>query len=250
MDDIERRLRAAMLGATEQPPSWLMEGIRRRHRQHLRRVGVGCVAMAAAIGLAVPAAVHGLRPRTHQAIRVPAGRGASPAPSTVAAPGTMLLTCDAANWGQLPSNWRSASLRVGPLWFVNGRQFGYVHRDVGGGRAVHRGSGRGMPRLGVMIIEVADGSTVVMKAAPGTRSYFRLLQGFDASRGIKLARGDSGFTFVSCPKGSPGFNGAMTDFYLGFQIQAGSSAPVNVWTSPTARPIRVIFTCPGRGCEG
>jgi hypothetical protein len=248
MDDIERRLRAAMAEAMEQPPSWLMDGIRRRHRQHLRRVGAGCVAMAAAIGLAVPAAVHGLRPRTHQAGRVLAGQGGSPAPSTVAAPGTILLTCEGANWGQLPSNWRTGSLRVGPLWFVDGRQFGYVHHDVGGGHGVHRG--RGKPRLGVMIIEVADGSTVVMKAAPGTRSYFRLLQGFDASQGIKLDRGDTGFTFASCPRGSQGLNGPVTDFYLGFQIASGSSAQVNVWTAPSARPIRVIFTCPGRGCEG
>jgi hypothetical protein len=252
MDDIERRLRAAMQEATEQPPAGLLEGIRRRHRRHRRRVrgvGVGCVAMATAVALAVPAVVHGLRPAANT--QVPAGRPVSPAASAAAAPGTMLLTCDAANWGQLPSNWRSQSLGVGPLWFVDGRTFGYVHKAAGSARAAHHRARRGRLRDGVMIVEVADGSAVVMKPAPRTRSYFRLVRGFDQVRGLRLPRGDTGFTIVACPRGTPrGGNGAVTDFYLGFQIEPGRSAAVNVWTSRTARPVRVIFTCPGRGCEG
>ena len=40
-----------------------------------------------------------------------------------AAPGTVLLTCESANWGRLPPNWRALSLRAGPLWFVGDRLF-------------------------------------------------------------------------------------------------------------------------------
>ena len=41
----------------------------------------------------------------------PGGSTALAAPSLTAAPGTVLLTCDSANWGQLASNWRAGSLR-------------------------------------------------------------------------------------------------------------------------------------------
>ncbi len=179
----------------------------------------------------------------------PGGSTALAAPSPTAAPGTVLLTCDSANWGQLASNWRAGSLLAGPLWFVYGRQFGYVHYggSQAGGRAIRR---PGKLRLGVMIAEVTSGSTVVMKSAAEARSYFRFLDGFGPGVGYKLPAGDTGFTFISCPRGSAGPNGQVTDFYLGFSIAAGRAAPVEVWPSASARPIRVTFTCPGRGCEG
>jgi hypothetical protein len=53
----------------------------------------------------------------------------SPSPSPSDAPRTILLTCDAANPGQLDPSWRAASLRAGPVWFVDGRQLGYAHED-------------------------------------------------------------------------------------------------------------------------
>lgn len=174
---------------------------------------------------------------------------AAPTPSPTAAPGTVLLTCDSANWSQLASNWRAESLQAGPLWFVYGRRFGYVHYGGSqtGGSAIRR---PGKPRLGVMIVEVTSGSTVVMKPAAAARSYFRFLDGFGPGVGYKLPAGDTGFTFSSCPRGSAGPNGQVTDFYLGFSIEAGRAAPVEVWPSASARPIPVTFTCPGRGCEG
>ena len=97
-----------------------------------------------------------------------------------------------------------------------------------------------------MIVEVTDGSTVVMRTAAQTRRYFRFLDGFNPS-GIPLPDGDTGFTFSSCPRGSWGPNGQVTDFYLGFSIEAGRMAPVEVRTSSSARPIRPIFTGARRG---
>jgi hypothetical protein len=170
-------------------------------------------------------------------------------PSPVAAPGTLLLTCDSANGGGLGSHWRAGSLRAGPLWFVYGRRQGYVHDGTwpAAGRATSRS---GQRRTGVMIIEVAPGSTVVMKAAAAAWPYFRFVDGFGSVAHNKRAAGEPGFTFVACPRGSGRASARVTDFYLGFSIEAGRAAPVEVWPSGVSRPIRVIFTCPGRGCEG
>jgi hypothetical protein len=135
------------------------------------------------------------------------------------------------------------------LWFVYGRRQGYVH--YGGWHAAGRGPLRsGKRRTGVMIIEVAPGSRVVMKAAAAAWPYFRFVDGFGSVADNKLAAGEPGFTFVGCPRGSGGPSGQVTDFYLGFSIVAGRAVPVEVWPSAVSRPIRVIFTCPGRGCVG
>src|SRR5882757_6405311 len=154
---------------------------------------------------------------------------AVPAPSPTAAPGTVLLTCDSANWG-LAGNWQAGSLKAGPLWFVDGRQVGYVHDGGwhGTGRATRR---PGKLHLGVMIVEVRSGSTVVMKPAAAARSYFHFVDGFGPGAGYKLPAGDTGFTFDACPRGSGGPNGQVTDFYLGFSMQAGRAAPVEIWSS-------------------
>jgi hypothetical protein len=174
---------------------------------------------------------------------------AARAPSPTAVPGTVLLTCDSANGGPLGPHWRARSLRAGPLWFVYGREQGYVH--YGGWQAAGRVTTRsGKRRTGVMIIGVTSGSPVVMKATTAAWPYFRFVDGFGSVADNKRAAGEPGFTFVACPRGSGGPRGQVTDFYLGFSIEAGRAAPVEVWPSAVARPIRVIFTCPGLSCEG
>jgi hypothetical protein len=172
---------------------------------------------------------------------------AAPGPSPTAAPGTVLLTCDSANPGQLGPDWRAGSLRAGPLWFVGGRQFGYVHYGgwPGADRAAHRPGKFGFV---VMIVEVTTGSTVVMKPAAAARSYFRFVDGFGPGSGYQLPAGDTGFTFAACPRGTPGPNGQVTDFYLGYSIETGRAALVEVHPSAMPHPIQVIFTCPVRGC--
>jgi hypothetical protein len=183
------------------------------------------------------------------AVSPPGGPTASaaPGPPPTAAPGTVLLTCDSANPGQLGPDWRAGSLRAGPLWFVDGRQLGYVHYDglPGADRAAHR---QGKFRFVVMIVEVTTGSTVVMKPAAGARSYFRFVDGFGPGSGNQLPAGDTGFTFAACPRGTPGPNGQVTDFYLGYSIEPGRAALVELRPSAMPHPIQVIFTCPARGC--
>lgn len=249
MDEMERLLRAAMTSAADQAPPGLIEAVRRRHRLHVRRVGMSCAAIAVAIASVVPAVLHATLGSATQPGSTPSSSAAVPSSSPTAAPGTLLLTCDAANWGQLPSTWRSGSLHVGPLWFVDGRQFGYVHY-VSSGSGGGSTSGTGGPREGVMIVEVANGSRVTMQATRAARPYFRFVDGYNGPSPNELPAGDTGYTFVACPHDSVGPNGDMTDFYLGFVIQAGRSAEVTVWTTSARPPVRLIFSCPGRGCEG
>jgi hypothetical protein len=207
-------------------------------------VGVAAVALIAVITTLVLS--EGGR---HHAVSQPGGPTtlAAPGPSPTAAPGTVLLTCDSANPGQLEPDWRAGSLRAGPLWFVGGGQLGYVHYGgwPGADRAVHR---QGKFRFVVMIVEVTTGSTVVMKPADAARSYFRFVDGFGPGSGYQLPAGDTGFTFAACPRGTPGLNGQVTDFYLGYSIETGRAALVEVHPSAMPNPIQVIFTCPVRGC--
>lgn len=207
-------------------------------------VGAAAVALIAVITTLVLSEGGG-----RHAVSPPGGPTAlaAPGPSPTAAPGTVLLACDSANPGQLGPNWRAGSLRAGPLWFVDGRQLGYVH--YGGwpdaDRAVQR---RGTFHFVVMIVEVMTGSTVVMKPAAAARSYFRFVDGFGPGAGHQLPAGDTGFTFAACPRETPGPNGQVTDFYLGYSIETGRAARVEVQPSARPHPIGVIFTCPVRGC--
>jgi hypothetical protein len=246
MDEIECLVRAAMAGALEQAPAGLLARVYRQLRRHRRRALAGYLAGAAALVVAIPLAGHELGGREPPSGPAP-GSSSTPGPAnaslpaSVAAPGTLLLTCNDANWGQLQPNWRAASLHAGPLWFVGGRHDGYVHtrsfRPTGHSSQTHRnGSGD------VMIVEVADGSTVTMKPEREAQAYFRFFDGFNGPRPNDLPAGDTGFTFSACPRGHAGPNGPVTDFYLGFSIKAGRAAPVDISTRASVPPIRVFFT--------
>src|SRR5215469_5009412 len=128
MDETERRLRSAMMAAAESAPPGLLAGIYRRHRRHRRQQAAAFLAIGAVLVFAVPAIGHELLAGPLSGARhtgVTVSHGLSPA--VRATSGTMLLTCNDANWGQLESNWRAGSVRAGPLWFVAGRIDGYVH---------------------------------------------------------------------------------------------------------------------------
>jgi hypothetical protein len=246
MSDLERRLRAAMMAASEQAPANLIPEIRRRHRRRVRRVSVMCAAVAASIAIAVPPVANALR-----AGNPPVGRSGGPAATSPAAPsaspaGSSAGDCPA-SVGALASNWRASSLRAAPVWFAYARSQGYVR--LGGSPGDHRGSGR--LEVGVMIIEVDYGSRAILTVDPGAQSYFRFLNGFNNSSGSDpISAGLTSLTLVGCPAGTPpGDNGSVSDYYLGFIIERGSDALVSVRASPSARPIPLVFTCVRAGCN-
>ena len=77
MSDLERRLRAAMLAATERPSANLLQEVRRRHRRHVRRVSAACAVVVAALAIAVPPVAHALRTGPRPQIH-PAGPATTP----------------------------------------------------------------------------------------------------------------------------------------------------------------------------
>lgn len=209
---------------------------------------LAALAAAALIAVVIALTVTG---GGHRVVPPPGGptvaAAAAPAPSPSAVPGTVLLACDSATPGQLEPNWRAGSLRAGPVWFVGGRQFGYVHED--GWQA----SSSAMPvpgrsQLTVMIAEVAAGTTVVLKPEAAARRYFHFVDGFTPGGYDQLPARDTGLTLAACPRDTEGLNGAVTDFYLGFLIEPGRAARVDVQSPAMPHPMRVIFTCPARGC--
>jgi hypothetical protein len=245
MSDFERRLRAAMNAASEQPSANLMQEIRRRHRRHVRRVSFAYLAAVVAIAIAAPPVAHAL-----QAGHPSGARSVGPA-SVGPAPGSSMPAAAPADGcqpsvGALAPDWRDSSLQVGPVWFAYDRVQGYVH--LGSSPGDHQGAGQ--LEVGVMIVEVDYGSRAVLTVDQGAWSYFRFLNGFDDSGPSTLSAGFRSLTLVSCPPGTPpGDSGRVSDYYLGFIIKMGSDARVNVRTSASARPISVVFTCLRTGCN-
>jgi hypothetical protein len=247
MSDLERRLRAAMLAATERPPANLLQEVRRRHRRHVRRVSAACAAVVAAFAIAVPPVAHALRTGPRPGIH-PAGPATTPTASAKST-GSSPYSCQP-DVGALTANWRDSSLQAGPIWFAYARTQGYVHLSGSpdAPRSAHRGTGQ--LAVGVMIVEVDYGSRVVLTVAPSVRMYFRFLDGFAKGGPYSLADGVDSLTLAGCPPGTPsGDNGRVSDYYLGFVIRIGSDAPADVSTSASTRPIQVFFTCLRLGCD-
>jgi hypothetical protein len=211
--------------------------------------------LAAVVLIAAAAVLAGTRGGGRPAVAgrhpsVPANRPAvlaTPSPPPPGVPGTVLLACDSTAGSQQGTAWHRGSLRAGPLWFVDGRRLGYVQAGL---PDVRRGRGQpGKPQLIVMIVEVAPGSPVVLRAAAGTQTYFRFVYGFGPGVGYRLPAGDTGFTFRPCPR-PPGARRARgTDFYLGFYLEPGHAAPAAVWPSGASRPLWVTFACPAAGAS-
>jgi hypothetical protein len=158
--------------------------------------------------------------------------------------GTALLTCESVVSSRHP-NWQVGSLRIGSLWLVGGRQQGYVRL----GRTQQAPSGHGgisgVSLYVQMLVHVDPGSPVVMRAAAGTRPYFEFLDSPATTGDYQGPDGGAGYTFFPCSVAGPASGNGVTDFYeVGFSIVPGHTAAVEVWTSPSARPVWLTFTAP------
>ena len=275
MNEFERRLRAAMSAAGGPPPAGLMEGIRRRHRRHLLRVGAGCVAVAAALALAAPSATHALRSAIAGGSGPTVGRSATPrscptAPGTSAsfgcsrrvgpgpvtsspaqvcpvfcgpppssaraAPGTVLRNCNSGGGAPEIVGYRARSVRAGPVWFV--------WADQKGSWSASPPLSHGQVRAVGVPVAVRAGATAVVRVAPSARSRFRFLWTFNNSDRYRMRGGTSGITFAACPAS---YMGPVTVFWIGYLNDGLSCVPFEV-SVPGHRPARVALSVNGGVC--
>ena len=232
-DELRRRLQTAAAHAGA-PGFSVEELIRRVRRRRAAAKGAlsGTVLAMTAAAVAIPVIVTG---PGQGAPSQPGSTGASARPSSsessAAAPGTVRLTCSDADWTSQGAGWRAHGLWVGPLWLA-------------------RTTSEQNPRIHAVAAEVAYGATVTVKPSPSVRSYFRFFDRVHIGGADPLPAGDTGFTFVSCPRiDGPGPNGLFTDFYVAFSLPAGRSAAVDIWTPAARRPTQVIFTCSRSNCH-
>jgi hypothetical protein len=247
MSDLERRLRAAMLAASEQAPPALMQKIRRRHRRHVRRVGSASVAAVAAVAIIASPVLHALRAGPQ-----PGGPAATatglPRLSPAAAPGTGLRTCRSSDGGSLSANWQAASVRAGPVWFIwAGSKLGWPSsRRLAGGKL----------SVVPVLIAVRNGSTVVLTGAPPASGHLEFLPYFDKARPPLRRDQAAGVTFVGCPAVplTPGatipesYAPGLTLFWIGYITDLRRCLPFEVRTPAAPRPVRVTLPMPGGTC--
>jgi hypothetical protein len=261
MTDFDDQLRAAMASADGPPPAGLTEGVRRRHRRHIRRNAVACLAVVAAIVIGIPPATRALQSGSGQSsgdsasadhsvgAGSPGSARASATAAPVAAAGTVLAGCDTANVGQVASSnlgqgWRSWAGRAGPVWFVNvgGRHNISGHGTVGRGASV--GGSPTLYVIAVVITGFKPGSAVVVRVVPADQQYLRFLYGpadsINSGSTYTMADGESGVTFVMCPlAGNPASPEPITDYYGGLVVDGARCVPVDVFLPGRANPIGI-----------
>lgn len=235
MSELERRLRAALHAASEQPPPGLMEAVLRRHRRHRIRVGASLVAVVAAVAVAVPPLAGALRgtQRVPVAMRpVPAQGSHGVRPH--AAPGTVLSGCAGANPGAV-GVLKPAGPAVLPLRFMPG------------------GHSSGHIRLYVAIVvlrHVPPGAVVVVRVPAAHSSDLRFLygpaDGLEPGTRYTMHSGEAGVTFEAC-RTQPSAKGPLTDYYGGYLVRGRRCVPVRVWVPSTRQHGTVrLGACPGR----
>ena len=229
MTDLERRLRAALIAASEPAPHDLFAAVMRRHRRHQVRVGASVLAVAVAAALAVPPVTAALRTEHGRDAAQTSHRSEHPSQNrlhAVAATGTVLNGCDdGANAGAVGRNWRSEAWHAaGPLWLING------------------GHSSGRIRLYVAIVVLSGmepGSTVVLKPAGQARRYLRFLYGpkdyLTPGTRYTMRSGEAGVTFEACVEPTDG----VTNYYGAYLVRGNRCVPVRVAAPSPQHPVTI-----------
>jgi hypothetical protein len=137
---------------------------------------------------------------------------------------------------------------VGTLWLLDARQLGYARLGHSRQAADARPGQGGASRDVEVLVHVGAGSTVVLRAAAGASPYFEFLNSPGITGDYQGLDGGRGLTFAPCPAHDLGSGGLIALYDIGFSIVPGHTASVEVWTSPSARPVWLTFTAPaGRG---
>lgn len=244
MSDLERRLRDALHGAAEQPPSGLMEAVRRRHRRFQIRAGASVAAVIAALAIASPAVAGALSHHdAGESGPVPAaGRTSHPTvysshhPHPSAAPGTVLVGC-----GDLPNSGNIGSKAV------PGRpDRGLPLRFLPGGHS----SGRLRLYVAIAVLKgLHPGTQVVVRVPSAYRGDLRFLYANSLLPGTKytMRSGAAGVTFVACSTSQetvpmPG----VTDYYGAYLVRGARCVPVHVWVAGRLAPAVIrLGACQG-----
>lgn len=236
MTDFERRLREAMAAAAEPPPAGLIDGIRRRHRRHLWRVGAASLAAVAVAGIAVPVGAREVSGRPGPTAASPAA--ASPTGTPTAAPGTVLRDCQSSNGGTASPDWQESSVHAGPVWFI------FMRPKNAGQRLAS-----GKLTASAMAIAITNGKTAVVTAGPATAGRYRFLATFNNDgQPYTITEGAPGLTLAGCPAGPAGTNipasdaPGLTMFWEGYVTDLRGCIPLEVRTSTASAPIRVTIS--------
>jgi hypothetical protein len=241
MSDLERRLRAALHAAAEQPPPSLMAAVLRRHRRHRIRVGASLVAVLAAVAVAVPPLAGVLRDGHHVAATNPTRHHVR------AAPGTVLSGCANSNIGQIDRHWQTwrGATSAGPVWVLPGST---PSGDRVGGRPGH-----GAIRLYVAIVVVnglRPGSAVQVRAADphDLRFLYGPRDSLSPGKRYTMRSGEAGVTFLSCAPDQETFPArGYTDYYGGYLMRGLRCARATVEVPGSAHPASIRFgACRGR----
>jgi hypothetical protein len=246
MTDFERWLREAMAAAAEPPPAGLIDGIRRRHRRHLRRVGAASLAAVAVAGIAVPVGAREVSGQPEPTATSPAAgspAAASPGGTPTAAPGTVLRDCQSSEGGTVSADWQESSVHAGPVWFIFMRPKNASQRLTSGKLTAS-----------AMVIAIANGKRAVVTAGPATGGRYRFLATFNNDgRPYTMTEGAPGLTLAGCPAGPAGTNipasyaPGLTMFWEGYVTDLRGCIPLEVRTSADSAPIRVTISGPGCG---
>jgi hypothetical protein len=240
-----------MAAAAEPPPAGLIDGVRRRHRRHLWRVGAASLAAVAVAGIAVPVGARevsgGPGPTaTSPATGSPASGSpvaASPTTTPTAAPGTVLRDCQSSNGGTVSPDWQESSVHAGPVWFIFMRPKNASQRLTSGKLTAS-----------AMAIAIANGKTAVVTAGQATAGRYRFLATFNNDgQPYTMTEGAPGLTLAGCPAGPAGTNipasdaPGLTMFWEGYVTDLRGCIPLEVRTSTASTPIRVTISGPGCG---
>jgi len=240
-----------MAAAAEPPPAGLIDGIRRRHRRHLWRVGAASLAAVAVAGIAVPVGAREVSGRPGPAAASPAAASpaaaspaaASPAGTPTAAPGTVLRDCQTSSGGTVSSNWQESSVHAGPVWFIFVRPKNASERLASGKLTAS-----------AMVIAIANGKTAVVTAGQATAGRYRFLATFNNDgHPYTMTEGAPGLTLAGCPAGPAGTNipasfaPGLTMFWEGYVTDLRGCIPLEVRTSAASKPIPVTIS--GAGCD-
>jgi hypothetical protein len=152
----------------------------------------------------------------------------------------VLDNCDSSIGMQLPLDWRTGSVAVGPLWFVGLRQ------------STATFEGRSRLAVGGLVVTIRNGATAWVSVVGPAAGHFRFLFGpndfrYGVDGRYTLSDGENGVTFAGCSPISMGSGNlsevpGYTEFAGRYLIdKIPTRVTLDIWTPASRRPARITF---------